>query len=123
MSLCCDKRTLNNALLVVPHTDFIFQTRIHVMRKSDGSLLKTCYTTDPLFLFHHINAYEDSGHAVVDVCDYYNADIVYALSLDSDSFKTEDFPEVFVRRYVLPLDTDKVSACMQSWMCRWVLTR
>ncbi len=95
------------------------------MRKCDGSLLKTCYTTDPLFLFHHINTYEDSGHVVVDVCDYYNADIVYALSLDSDSFKTGDFPEIFVRRYVLPLDSDKVGerTMHSSWLyTRWACT-
>jgi carotenoid cleavage dioxygenase-like enzyme len=53
-----------------------FQTRVHVVDKKTGEICKQKFITDPLFLFHHINAYEkrDSENnlteIVCDICAY-----------------------------------------------------
>ena len=39
-------------------TDYNFPTRIHVVNMSTGEVLPQKFTTDSLFTFHHINAYE-----------------------------------------------------------------
>lgn len=50
-------------------------TRIHIINKETGELLKQKYITEPLIAFHHINAYEklDSNkntELIVDLCAY-----------------------------------------------------
>ena len=79
------------------------------MRKSTGQLLKTTYTTDPLFIFHHINTYEEDGHVIMDGCVYSNTDVVYALAMDSRTLREgHPMPPAPVTRFVLPLDADTV---------------
>jgi carotenoid cleavage dioxygenase-like enzyme len=50
-------------------------TRIHIINKKTGQLLEQKYETEPLLLFHHINAYEEKLNSEdlelhVDVCAY-----------------------------------------------------
>ena len=52
--------------------DESFNTRIHIIDKKTGEIRKQKYLTDPLFLFHHINAYEKkdaSNHLTELICD------------------------------------------------------
>lgn len=40
------------------------------------------FEADPCFAFHHVNAYDDGGEVVVDICVYEDAEIVEDLYLD-----------------------------------------
>ncbi len=72
------KRFAKNSILYgKPFSDALvmnkdFKTRIHIMNKKTGEVVKQKFVTDPLFVFHHINAYEkqNEGELVVDVCAY-----------------------------------------------------
>lgn len=87
--------------------------RFHVVRRSDGQLLDTSYIASPFFVFHHINAYEEDDHIVLDLCAYEKGEVVNALyvkSLEevfSKSHKYEDPFKSKARRYVLPLDVER----------------
>lgn len=41
----------------------------------DGKVNPVIYETDQLFLFHHINAYEEDGEIIVDVAGYNDAEV------------------------------------------------
>jgi beta,beta-carotene 9',10'-dioxygenase len=56
-------------------------TRIAVLDLADGTL-RGEYVAPPLFAFHHVNAYEDGAHLVLDLCAYDDAAVVRALYLD-----------------------------------------
>ncbi|XP_023931899.1 beta,beta-carotene 9',10'-oxygenase-like [Lingula anatina] len=81
-----------------------------VNRKTNEEVAKL-FTADPFFVFHHINAYEEEDHLIIDLCGYSDPCIIdafYLKNLDPESglFSGEVFPENTlpeVRRYVLPL--------------------
>ncbi len=56
-------------------------TVFHVLRLSDGELVGS-YRTEPCFAFHHINAREEDGALLVDLCAFSDAKIIDALYLD-----------------------------------------
>ncbi|PIK51020.1 putative beta,beta-carotene 15,15'-monooxygenase [Apostichopus japonicus] len=60
------------------------------------------YTADPLFLFHHINAYEEDDHIVFDVAAYDNPSIIKQIYFSNLASPSEPPPESSVRRFVLP---------------------
>ena len=71
--------------------DETFNTRIHIVDKKTGEIYKQSYFTDPLFLFHHINAYEkrDSANNLTEIiCDICAYDAKY---FDINSFSYVDF--------------------------------
>jgi beta-carotene 15,15'-monooxygenase len=53
-----------------------FMTRIHLINRHTGEVVKQKLVTDPMFVFHHINSYEtyDSegkvADLIIDVCAY-----------------------------------------------------
>jgi carotenoid cleavage dioxygenase-like enzyme len=55
-------------------------TRFVVVDRDSGDVVATP-RTDPLFAFHHVNAYDDGGDVVVDLVTYPDDTIVRALSL------------------------------------------
>jgi carotenoid cleavage dioxygenase-like enzyme len=68
---------LQNLILNKPYSNALvmkrnFRTRIHIMNKRTGEVVKQKFDTEPLFVFHNLNAYEktDSGEIIVDVCAY-----------------------------------------------------
>ena len=67
---------LNKAVIDAMIMDENFKTRIHVVDRKTGEILKQKFYTDPLFLFHHINAFEKRDtennlvEIVCDVCAY-----------------------------------------------------
>ncbi|XP_013396244.1 beta,beta-carotene 9',10'-oxygenase isoform X3 [Lingula anatina] len=81
-----------------------------VNRKTNEEVAKL-FTADPFFVFHHINAYEEEDHLIIDLCGYSDPSIIdafYLKNLDPESglFSDEVFPENIlpeIRRYVLPL--------------------
>jgi beta,beta-carotene 9',10'-dioxygenase len=55
---------------------------------------------DPFFVFHNVNAFEDSGDIVVDLCAYADADIVAALALQR--LRAGDpIPKAYLERFRL----------------------
>lgn len=56
------------------------KTRFYVVSMDDGKTHPLVYETDHLFLFHHINAYEENGEVVVDVSGYSDAEVILTLS-------------------------------------------
>ena len=62
----------NRPILDAFHMDKTWPTRIHVMNRHTGELHTNRFVTEPMFIFHHINAYEkpSTGEIVVDVCAY-----------------------------------------------------
>jgi len=41
----------------------------------DGKLHPVIYETDQLFLFHHINAFEQNGELIIDVAGYNTGEV------------------------------------------------
>ncbi|KAJ8022268.1 Beta,beta-carotene 15,15'-dioxygenase [Holothuria leucospilota] len=89
------------------------KTVIRVFSRKTGKdlITKYKYTADPLFLFHHINAFEDDDHIVFDVCAYDDPSVIkklYFMSLQKEPCTDSKLP--FIRRFVLPMKMDgKVS--------------
>ncbi len=55
--------------------------RLHAFDRATGALTRS-WTTDPFFVFHTINAYEDGEDLVVDLCAYEDASVIELLELD-----------------------------------------
>ncbi len=56
-------------------------TRFTLVDRASGKA-RIGFQTDACFAFHHVNAYEDEGEVLVDLCAYADADIVEDLYLD-----------------------------------------
>ncbi|KAI3368489.1 hypothetical protein L3Q82_025505, partial [Scortum barcoo] len=88
-------------------------TWIHLATKDPADYLSSHkFRTSAFNIFHHINAYEDQGFIVVDLCTWKGHDFVYDyLYLANLKEEWEEVkkaamraPQPEVRRYVLPLD-------------------
>lgn len=79
-------------------------TSFLVLDRATGELVARC-EGPPLFVFHTVNAWEDGGEIVLDMCSYEDASIVDSLYLER--LRAEDWttasPPV-LKRYRLPLD-------------------
>lgn len=56
-------------------------TRFHLVDRDTGDTVGP-FETDPFFAFHHVNAYEDDGEVVADICTFEDARIVEDLYLE-----------------------------------------
>uniref|UniRef100_A0A8C4H9E8 Retinal pigment epithelium-specific 65 kDa protein n=1 Tax=Dicentrarchus labrax TaxID=13489 RepID=A0A8C4H9E8_DICLA len=88
-------------------------TWFHLATKdSAGYMSSHKFRTSAFNIFHHINAYEDQGFIVVDLCTWKGHDFVYNylylanLKQEWEEVKKAAMtaPQPEVRRYVLPLD-------------------
>ncbi|MFD1586566.1 carotenoid oxygenase family protein [Halorientalis brevis] len=83
-------------------------TRFHVVDRRTGERVARL-RTDPFFVFHHVNAYEGSGAAVVvDLVAFEDASVIDALYLDRLRRPEIDPPGGELRRYRLDLDSETV---------------
>ncbi|XP_033644026.1 beta,beta-carotene 9',10'-oxygenase-like [Asterias rubens] len=82
--------------------------RFHVVRRETGERLLDIYTSDAFLSFHHINAYEEAGHLVIDMCVYEDGTIVSSINLKD--LKKGVVPERFgeARRFLFPVDEEQV---------------
>lgn len=62
------------------------ETRFWIVNRKTNQVLQTRFMARAFFFFHMINTYEDSGHLVVDVVTYENADLL-------DTFFVENIRE------------------------------
>lgn len=56
-------------------------TRVTLVDRRTGEVANR-WTVEPFFAFHHVNAYEDGGDVVVDLCAYDDTQIIQDLYLD-----------------------------------------
>lgn len=83
-------------------------TLFHVVHKVTGERIKMRYRTKAFFFLHTINAYEDEGHIVIDICSFSKPDMLYCMYLEAlqKAQSNPDYAELFrgrPQRYVLPL--------------------
>lgn len=83
-------------------------TRLLVVDRGTGELRAT-FETDACFGFHHVNAHEDGGDLIVDVCTFEDPSIIDALYLDRLRGEERRLPMPVVRRYRLGVDSGSVS--------------
>lgn len=84
-------------------------TRFRVVRRSDGQVVKTVYDAPTFFTFHSINAYEENGQIVIDLCCFDDGAVVNQIWLENILNPSETFNKAMKavpRRFVLPLDVD-----------------
>jgi beta,beta-carotene 9',10'-dioxygenase len=84
-------------------------TRIHVIdlatpgqKGGAGSVVARC-EAEPMFAFHHVNAFERGGDVLIDVCGYDDPEIIRALYLDRVRAPSFRLPAATLRRYRVPL--------------------
>lgn len=74
----------------------------------------TKYYTDPMVVFHHVNAYEEDGCLLFDVIAYEDGSLYqlfYLANLNKDFEENSRLTSVpTLKRFVLPLHVDKVTA-------------
>ena len=76
-------------------------TTFHVVDRRSGRV--TRLETDPLFTFHHVNAFERNGKIHLDLCGYDDPDVIDALYLERLRGHGRPAPLAELRRYELDL--------------------
>lgn len=89
-------------------TDKDMQTRIHVINKHTGEVVKQKFVTDPQFTFHYINSYESGNKIILDLCSY-DANHFDANNFSYDNMYSGKLMETkslksIARRVTIPLD-------------------
>ncbi|XP_029373888.1 beta,beta-carotene 15,15'-dioxygenase [Echeneis naucrates] len=88
-------------------------TLFHVMNRETGRKASSRCYGDALVVFHHINAYEEDGHVVVDLISYKDGGLYEMFYIDSltrdDTFSQSDqkMTKPVCQRFVLPLDVQQ----------------
>nr|XP_006820470.1 PREDICTED: beta,beta-carotene 9',10'-oxygenase-like [Saccoglossus kowalevskii] len=79
----------------------------HLMEKKTGKKLSIEYEADGFFGMHVINAYEDEGHVVFDMCCYHDDELITKFYLDylrnGDHEGKRHFSPSSSMRFVMPL--------------------
>ncbi|HEY4096122.1 MAG TPA: carotenoid oxygenase family protein [Baekduia sp.] len=76
--------------------------RIHAFSRATGALHRS-WKADPFFVFHTINAFEEGGDLVVDLCTYEDASIIGLLELEGLRAGTNAPVRAWPTRLTLPL--------------------
>nr|KAF6436982.1 beta-carotene oxygenase 2 [Molossus molossus] len=87
-----------------------YNTRFHVVNKHTGQLLPEMYFSKPFVTFHQINAFEDQGCIVIDLCCQDNGRSIEVYQLQNLRKAGKGLAQVYnsvaisyPRRFVLPL--------------------
>jgi len=84
-------------------------TRVVVLDRESGAV-RLDTTIEPVFVFHHVNAYDDDRAVVLDVVDFADADIVGSMALDElDGSGFPNVPDGRLARYRIDLDSGAVT--------------
>lgn len=92
-----------------------YNTIFHLVNRHTGKASEVRYQCAPMFTLHQINAYEDHGFLVMDMCCGDDGDAVGEFTLENIRRKSGEEMDKFYnalcrnlpRRYVLPLDVDE----------------
>jgi carotenoid cleavage dioxygenase-like enzyme len=82
-------------------------TRIWVIDRGDGAI-QGPFETEPVFAFHHVNAFERDNEIVVDLCAYEDAEIVRAFYLDRLRTPNPEAPTPWLERWRIDTTTKRV---------------
>ncbi|XP_067262136.1 beta-carotene 15, 15-dioxygenase 2, like [Chanodichthys erythropterus] len=88
------------------------ETIFHVADRRTGQLIKTKYYSSAMFTLHQINAYEDNGYLIMDMCCGDDGSVIGDFTMENlRQASGEELDKFFnslctnlPRRYVLPLD-------------------
>ncbi len=83
-------------------------TRFTVVARDSGKVNRIEHPA--FFSFHHVNAYEQNGEIVLDMCVYEGASIVDALRLENIMTKEQAFPLSYLRRFILNLQSNTAAS-------------
>ncbi|XP_043532463.1 beta,beta-carotene 9',10'-oxygenase-like isoform X1 [Chiloscyllium plagiosum] len=96
-------------------------TVIHVANKLSGEIVPFKYYSKAFSTFHHINAFEDDGFIVLDLCGLDNGDVMNNINLQNLRQSGEALDEVYntlpkslPRRFVLPLNINSNTPINQN---------
>lgn len=82
--------------------------------------METKYYTGAIVVYHHVNAYEEEGHVIVDVIGYEDTslyEMFYLSKLKENNGSPDDsYSKPSYQRFVLPLHSDKVG---EGHCTRW----
>ncbi|KAG9348269.1 hypothetical protein JZ751_002004 [Albula glossodonta] len=102
-------KAISKAVYWDPRQDTIF----HLVNKQTGKLSPVKYCTRPLTTFHQINAFEEDGFVVMDMCCADDGKAITNYNIQNLRQSGEALDEVyntlcrvFPRRFVLPLNID-----------------
>ncbi|KAM7057946.1 beta,beta-carotene 15,15'-dioxygenase [Molossus nigricans] len=87
------------------------KTYIHIIDQRTGKPVPTKFYTDPMVVFHHVNAYEEDGSLLFDVIAYEDNslyDYFYLANLKQDiKERSGNNPIPALKRFAVPLRTDQ----------------
>ncbi|XP_057695607.1 beta-carotene oxygenase 2b [Corythoichthys intestinalis] len=90
------------------------KTIFHLIHKKTGKVSAIKYLAQPLSVFHQINAFEEDGYIILDMCASDDGQAISNYNVQNLRKSGEDLDEVyntlcrvFPRRFVLPLNVDK----------------
>lgn len=89
-------------------------TTFHLIDRKTGKAVSTNFCGDPFVTFHHINAFEESGHVVCDLITYKDSNLyemfyIENMKQDADKFieNNKIFSPPVCQRFVLPINVEK----------------
>nr|XP_020462100.1 beta,beta-carotene 15,15'-dioxygenase-like [Monopterus albus] len=92
-------------------------TLIHLINRRTGKEVETKYYTGAMVVYHHVNAFEDNGHVIVDVIAYDDTRLYDMFYLKEDvpgKHHYESFPKPRYTRLALPIQRDEGIACGEN---------
>ncbi|XP_028429516.1 beta,beta-carotene 9',10'-oxygenase [Perca flavescens] len=103
-------KSISDGIFWDPKRDTIF----HLIHKHTGKLSSIKYLAKPLLTLHQINAYEEDGFLILDMCASDDGKAINNYNIQNLRKSGEDLDEVyntmcknFPRRFVLPLNVDR----------------
>ncbi|XP_078389152.1 carotenoid-cleaving dioxygenase, mitochondrial isoform X1 [Cetorhinus maximus] len=110
-------KSFNSAINWEPERNTI----IHVANKHTGEMIPFKYYTKAFSIFHHINAFEDNGFIVLDLCCFDDGNFVKIINLQNLRQTGEALDEIyntlpkgFPHRFVLPLNINSNTSIDQN---------
>ncbi|GBM84663.1 Beta,beta-carotene 15,15'-dioxygenase [Araneus ventricosus] len=83
------------------------KTKFHLVERSTGQEVKTKFQSNALFFFHHVNAYEEDGHLVVDIMAFPSSEVMDKFYLkDLRAGRLNASCKAVFTRFVIPLKSD-----------------
>uniref|UniRef100_H2Z032 Uncharacterized protein n=1 Tax=Ciona savignyi TaxID=51511 RepID=H2Z032_CIOSA len=103
----------SDCIEVLPDT----QTRVYLVDKETGKQHSVTFLCDPLIVYHHVNAYDDGDHVVLDLSCYKKNGFYDKFTMANLSLKPEEFAKIYssddetvkTTRFVLPLTEENTS--------------
>ncbi|XP_022056553.2 beta-carotene 15, 15-dioxygenase 2, like isoform X2 [Acanthochromis polyacanthus] len=102
--------------------DPTYETIFHLVNRHTGKRSEVKYRTAPMFTLHQINAFEDNGFLVMDMCCGDDGEIIADFTLENLRRDSGEEMDKFYnslcrnlpRRYVLPLSVDEETPLDQN---------